>query len=109
LVQSAGTEETLSYDALKSATLANRRKLRPRQQQSRVQQPNAWLALHPSGTHGEALPEYRRQASAMDAIDAAIALLGQPVSSLQVAAQEGPNHDAIVVGLAVNVFMLMSG
>jgi hypothetical protein len=46
-----------------------------------VQQPNAWLALHPSGTHGEALPEYRRQASAMDAIDAAIAVLGQPVSS----------------------------
>ena len=43
--------------------------------------------LHPSGTHGEALPEYRRQASAMDAIDAAIALLGQLVSSLQVAAQ----------------------
>ena len=87
LVQSAGTEETLSYDALKSATLTNRRKLRPRQQQSRVQQPNAWLALHPSGTHGEALPEYRRQASAMDAIDAAIAVLGQPVSSIQVAAQ----------------------
>jgi hypothetical protein len=87
LVQSAGTEETLSYAALKSATLTNRRKLRPRQQQSRVQQPNAWLALHPSGTHGEALPEYRRQASAMDAIDAAIAVLGQPVSSIQVAAQ----------------------